>query len=114
MLPVRVQDIRPKTRAQRYRIHKAANVTGARPKSLHDGARSDLQDIGMVETRKEAEAAFNLFVETHGVKYGKAVRKMVKDREETMPFRPNTGSTSVPPIQSRASSRPSGTAQGED
>ena len=39
------------------------------PKSLHEKAKADLQDIWMAETKKEANAAFDLFVETYGVKY---------------------------------------------
>ena len=35
----------------------------------------------MAETKKEANAAFNLFVETYGVKYERAVAKLVKDRD---------------------------------
>ena len=34
----------------------------------------------MAKTKKEANAAFNLFVETYGVKYERAVAKLVKDR----------------------------------
>ena len=59
------RDVHPDTREQRCRVHKAANVTGAMPKPLHDRARSDLQDIRMAATGTEAEAAFNPFVETH-------------------------------------------------
>ena len=81
-----LRDVWPKTREQRCWVHKAANVTGAMPKSLNDRARSDLQDIWMAETRKAAEAAFDLFVETYGVKYENAVRKLVKDRDELMAF----------------------------
>lgn len=81
-----LRDVYPGAREQRCWVHKAANVTGAMPKSLHDRARSDLQDIWMAETRKEAEAAFDLFVETYGVKYENAVHKLVKDRDELMAF----------------------------
>jgi hypothetical protein len=35
----------------------------------------------MAETKKEANAAFDLFVETYGVKYERAVAKLIKDRE---------------------------------
>ena len=37
-------------------------------------------------TKKEANAAFDLFVETYGVKYEKAVAKLVKDRAELLAF----------------------------
>mgnify|MGYP005867897341 FL=1 len=56
------------------------------PKSLHEKAKSDLQDIWMAATKKEANAAFDLFVETYGVKYEKAVAKLVKDRDELLAF----------------------------
>ena len=81
-----LRDVQPGAREQRCWVHKAANVTGAMPKSLQDRARSDLQDIWMAETGKEAEAAFDLFVQTYGVKYENAVHKLVKDRDELMAF----------------------------
>jgi transposase-like protein len=67
-------------------VHKTANVTGAMPKSLREKAKADLQDIWMAETKKEANAAFDLFVETYGVKYERAVAKLVKDRDELLAF----------------------------
>lgn len=67
-------------------VHKTANDLGAMPKSMHEKAKADLQDIWMAETRKEAAAAFKLFVETYGVKYEKAVGKLVKDHDELVAF----------------------------
>ena len=81
-----LRDIFPDTREQRCWVHKTANVTGAMPKSLREKAKADLQDIWMAETKKEANAAFDLFVETYGVKYERAVAKLVKDREELLAF----------------------------
>ena len=40
----------------------------------------------MAGIRKEGEAAFDLFVETYGVKCENAVHKLVKDRDELMAF----------------------------
>ena len=40
----------------------------------------------MAETRKEAAAAFDLFVETYGVKYERAFAKLVKDRDARLAF----------------------------
>ena len=40
----------------------------------------------MAETKKEAEAAFDLFVETYGVKYENAVAKLTKDRAVLLAF----------------------------
>jgi transposase-like protein len=81
-----LRDVFPTTREQRCWVHKTANVTGAMPKSLRDKAKSDLQDIWMAETKKEANAAFDLFVETYGVKYERAVKKLTKDRDELLAF----------------------------
>jgi hypothetical protein len=43
------------------------------PKSQHLKAKWALQEIWMDETKKDALAAFDAFVETWGVKYNKAV-----------------------------------------
>ena len=40
----------------------------------------------MAETKKEANAAFDLFVETYGVKYERAVKKLTKDRDQLLAF----------------------------
>ena len=40
----------------------------------------------MAETKKEANASFDFFVETYGVKYEKAVARLVKDRDELLAF----------------------------
>ena len=49
------------------------------PKSLREKAKAHLQDIWMAETKKAANAAFDLFVETYGVKCERAVAKLVKE-----------------------------------
>ena len=64
------------------------------PKSVQPKAKGHLHDIWQAETRAEAEAAFDFFVETYGVKYDKAVAKLVKDRDVLLAFydfRPSTG-----------------------
>jgi len=40
----------------------------------------------MAETKKEANAAFDLFVETYGVKYERAVARLIKDRDVLLTF----------------------------
>ncbi len=40
----------------------------------------------MAETKKEASATFDLFVETYGVKYERAVAKLIKDRDVLLTF----------------------------
>ena len=40
----------------------------------------------MAETRKAAEVAFDLFVASYGLKYGKAVDKLTKDKDALFAF----------------------------
>ncbi len=40
----------------------------------------------MAATKKEAVVAFDLFVETYGVKYERAVKKLTKDRDVLLTF----------------------------
>jgi putative transposase len=42
--------------------------------------------VGLRETKKEANAAFDLFVETYGVKCERAVKKLTKDRDVLLTF----------------------------
>jgi hypothetical protein len=42
--------------------------------------------VGLRETKKEANAAFDLFVGTYGVKYERAVKKLTKDRDVLLTF----------------------------
>ena len=74
------------TREQRCWVHKTMNVLNALPKSLQDRAKNHLHDIWQAETKAGAGAAFDFFVETYGVKYDKAVAKLVKDREALLTF----------------------------
>jgi transposase-like protein len=45
-----------------------------------------LQEIWVAETKKDALAAFDVFAETWGVKYDKAVECLVKDRDALLAF----------------------------
>jgi putative transposase len=74
------------TREQRCWVHKTMNVLNAMPKSLQSKAKAHLHDIWQAETRAEAEAAFDFFVGTYGVKWDKAVAKLVKDRDALLTF----------------------------
>ena len=62
------------------------NVLNALPKSVQAKAKGHLHDIWQAETKAGAGAAFDFFVETYGVKYDKAVAKLVKDREALLTF----------------------------
>jgi transposase-like protein len=67
-------------------VHKTANVLNKLPKSLQAKAKRALQDIWMAETRKDAEAAFDGFIECYGVKYEKAVECLSEDRDSLLAF----------------------------
>jgi len=81
-----LREVFGETREQRCWFHKTGNVLNAMPKSLQAKAKGHLQDIWMAETKEDAEAAFDFFVEAYGVKYDKAVAKLVKDRDVLLTF----------------------------
>jgi len=81
-----IEEVWPKTRGQRCWVHKTGNLLNKLPKSQHSKAKRALQEIWMAETKKEALAAFDAFVETWGVKYDKAVECLIKDREPLLAF----------------------------
>ena len=64
----------------------ALGFWNAMPKSVQAKAKGHLHDIWQAETRVNAEAAFDFFVATYGVKYDKAVAKLVKDRDVLRAF----------------------------
>ena len=81
-----IEEVWPKTRGQRCWVHKTANVLNKLPKSQHPKAKRALQEIWMAETKKDALAAFDAFVETWAVKYDKAVECLIKDRDALLAF----------------------------
>ena len=62
------------------------NVLNAMPKSVQAKAKGHLHDIWRAETKAKANAAFDFFIETYGVKWDKAVTKLVKDRDALLTF----------------------------
>ena len=56
------------------------------PKGLQNKAKGHLQDIWMAETRKDAETAFDFFLEAYGPKYEKATACLAKDRDALLSF----------------------------
>jgi len=81
-----IEEVWPKTRGQRCWVHKTANVLNRLPNSQQPKAKQALQEIWMAETKKDALAAFDAFVEVWGVKYDKAVECLTKDREVLLAF----------------------------
>ena len=81
-----IDQVWPKTYAQRCWVHKTTNVLNKLPKSLQAKAKRALQDIWMAETRQDAEAAFDGFIECYGLKYEKAVECLSEDRIPLLAF----------------------------
>lgn len=74
------------TREQRCWVHKTANVLNKLPKHLQAKAKSDLHQIWMAETRKDAHDAFATFVQVYQPKYPKAAQCLVKDQASLLSF----------------------------
>ena len=81
-----LREVYGETREQRCWVHKTMNVVDAMPKSLHERAKGHIHGIWQAETKADAEAAFDHFVKTYGIKYEKAVDKLLKDREALLAF----------------------------
>ena len=81
-----LEKVWPSCRAQRCWVHKTANILDKLPKKLQPEAKERLHNIWMADTRKEAEAAFDRFVELYGAKYEKACTCLKKDRAELLAF----------------------------
>ena len=81
-----VREVWPKIDEQRCWVHKTANVLNNMPKSTQKKAKPMLHDIWMADTRKEAEGAFDLFLETFGAKHPKACACLTKDRDVLLTF----------------------------
>jgi putative transposase len=76
----------PETLEQRCWVHKVRNVLAALPKSVHAGARKALNEILGAEDRTHAERAIDAFARDYGVKWPKAVAKVVDDAEALLTF----------------------------
>ena len=74
------------TRHQRCWVHKTANVLNKLPKSQQPKVKSQLHEIWMAATRKDAHKAFSAFVDDHKDKYPKAVECLEKDRDKLLAF----------------------------
>ena len=81
-----LDEIYPETRHQRCWVHKTRNVLNGLPKRTQPKAKDALHEIWQAETRKDAETAFDLFIQTYEAKYPKATACLEKDREELLVF----------------------------
>jgi len=74
------------TREQRCWVHKTANVLNNLPKSVQPRAKANIHEIWMAETRAQAAAAFDAFLEKYQAKYPAACECLVKDRDVLLTF----------------------------
>jgi putative transposase len=81
-----LRDVFPVTRHQRDWVHKVANVLGCLPKSVQAGARTALAEIRDAPDRDHAQRAIQAFARDYGVKWPKAVAKVIDDAEELLTF----------------------------
>lgn len=81
-----LEETHPCTRQQRCWVHKSANVLNYLPKRTQPKARKMLHDIWQAETREDAHASFDLFIETFDAKYPKATECLMRDRDELLAF----------------------------
>jgi len=64
-----LDEVYPDTRHQRCWVHKTANILNKLPKSLQPKVKQSLHNIWQAETRKDAQRAYDLFVQTYDAKY---------------------------------------------
>ena len=81
-----LEEIYPKTKKQRCRVHKTANILDKMPKSIQSKAKSKIHDMYMAETKESALKAFDHFVESFGSKYPRAVECLEKDKNDLFTF----------------------------
>jgi len=81
-----LEKVWPSCGTQRCWVHKTANVLDKLPKKLQPEAKEKLHDIWMADTRSDATAAFDRFLELYGAKYEKACTCLKKDRTELLAF----------------------------
>jgi transposase-like protein len=75
-----LRDVFPESREQRCWVHKIANVLDAVPTGLQPKVKAALHTIMNAENKEAADLAIDQFEASYGVKYPKAVDKLLKDR----------------------------------
>lgn len=81
-----LEQVFPETVRQRCWKHKCANILSKLPKTRADDAKADLREIWMAATRKEADAAFDRFIDVWEPKYPKASACLAKDHLALLAF----------------------------
>lgn len=81
-----LEEVFPGTRHQRCWIHKTANLLNKLPKKQQAQAKGLIHEIYLSATRKDAQEAFDHFLELYQAKYPGCCECLSKDREELMAF----------------------------
>jgi transposase-like protein len=81
-----LDELYPKSAAQRCWMHKTGNVLNYLPKHLQGKAKADLHEIWMAASKQEATKAFARFLDTYQAKYPKAAECLAKDKEALLAF----------------------------
>ena len=76
----------PETDQQLCWVHKTANALDKLPQSLQGRAKTMIHNIYLAPTRKEADIAFDVFIEEFDLKYPKAVDCLRNNREKLLSF----------------------------
>jgi transposase-like protein len=74
------------TREQLCWVHKTANILDKLPKGQQGQAKAMIHEIWMAATKKEANRAFDRFLEVFEAKYPKSCECLSKDRESLLSF----------------------------
>lgn len=81
-----LNEVFPETLHQRCWVHKTANVLDSLPKSAQPAAKKAIQDIYNAEDREHATKAVKVFAGQYGVKFPRAVKKIVEDEDVLLAF----------------------------
>jgi len=81
-----LEQVWPSCQKQRCWVHKTVNVLDKLPKKLQPEAKGRLHDIWQANTKKDADEAFDRFLELYQAKYEKACACLKKDRAVLLTF----------------------------
>ena len=81
-----LSEIAPDTKWQRCWVHKTANILDKLPKSLQAKAKSEIHEIYLSPTKKQAEYQFKKFIDNYSAKYPKAAECLAKDHKSLLTF----------------------------
>lgn len=81
-----LDDVFPKAKQQRCWVHKTANILDKMPKCVQERAKNAIHNIYLSDTRVNALAAYQQFIEQFEDKYEKAVACLVKSKDQLFSF----------------------------